>query len=283
MEAREGRDAVAARCHTRQRGPAMPGDAQCPKYKHQSLVERILTLTTTSQQHPSILGLGAPFATRWGLALLLGPLVYMAYRAMKPLVLVLFGLPIAMTYPIPVFYGPALVFLGIMFLVHKRLCFPDISFVGTYSRKRAVIGVIAVTVAYLATYLAAYLLGQPREPSMVSLYQSKTDIQVMLLVVSLLTLPPIVEELAFRHFILSTLPFNASVWISWMAVTATALFFVYAHGYIYLTTNLLIFAVAMIFGFARVHSGGLLLPIGLHAYAIAFGLACNQVAAHLER
>ncbi len=28
MEAREGRDAMAARCHARQRGPAMPGDAK---------------------------------------------------------------------------------------------------------------------------------------------------------------------------------------------------------------------------------------------------------------
>jgi hypothetical protein len=40
--------------------------------------------------------------------------------------------------------------------------------------------------------------------------------------------------------------------------------------------------VALILGFARIRSSGLLLPIGLHAYAIALGLACDQVAAHLE-
>lgn len=42
MEAREGRAAMAARCHARQRGPAMPGDAKtiqtgtsnCPNAKH---------------------------------------------------------------------------------------------------------------------------------------------------------------------------------------------------------------------------------------------------------
>jgi hypothetical protein len=28
MEAREGRDAMAARCHAQQRGPAMPGDTK---------------------------------------------------------------------------------------------------------------------------------------------------------------------------------------------------------------------------------------------------------------
>jgi len=200
---------------------------------------------------------------------------------MQPLALALLGRPIAMAYPILVFFGPALVFLGTMFLLHKRL-FPDIPFIGVCSRKRVVCGVIAVSVVYVATYVAAYLMGQPREPYMVSLYQFKTDIQVLVLVISLLALPPIVEELAFRHFLLSTLPFNDGVSISMVAVTATALFFVYAHSYIYLTTNLLIFALAMIFGFARIRSGGLLLPIGLHTYAIAFGLVCNQVVASLE-
>lgn len=101
------------------------------------------------------------------------------------------------------------------------------------------------------------------------------------MILSPLLLPPIVEELAFRHFILSVLPFNASVWMSHVAVATMALFFVSAHGYIYLSTNVVIFVVALILGFARVRSGGLLLPIGLHAYAIALGLACDQVAAHL--
>lgn len=213
--------------------------------------------------------------------LLLGPLVYLLYRTLSTLAVALFDFPVVMGYPILVYYGPALVFLGAMFLAHKRFCFPDIFFVGTCGGKSAVSGVIAITVVYLATYIAAYLLGQPREPSMVSLYQFKTDIQVIVLVISLLLLPPIVEELAFRHFILSILPFNASVRIAWVAITATGLFFVYTHSYIYLTSNLLIFALAMIFGLARIRSGGLLLPIALHAYAIAFGLVCNQVAAYL--
>ena len=191
--------------------------------------------------------------------------------------------PIAMSYPVLVFFGPALGFLGIMFMMHKRLFFPDISFAGTFSRKSIVGGVVAVTILYLATYAAASLLGQPREPSMVNLYQFKTDMQVMVLLASLILLPPVVEELAFRHFILSTLPFNASAWICWVALTTTALLFVYLHSYIYLTTNLLIFSLAMIFGFARVRSGGLLLPIVLHAYSIGFGLTCNQIAAYLEK
>jgi uncharacterized protein len=112
-----------------------------------------------SQRHPLILDLGAPFATRWGLALLFGPLVYMLYRALKPLAVAVFGYPATMAYPIPVIYGPALVFLAAMFLVHKRFCFHDISFVGTCSLKSAVSGIVAITVAYLTSYVAAYLLG----------------------------------------------------------------------------------------------------------------------------
>jgi uncharacterized protein len=117
---------------------------------------------------------------------------------------------------------------------------------------------------------------------MVNLYQFKTDIQVVVLVVSLILLPPIVEELAFRHFILSAFPFNANVRVTWIAVIATALLFANVHQYIYPTTQVLMFAVAMIFGYARVQSGGLLLPIGLHAYAIALALAGNEIVAYVE-
>jgi len=240
-----------------------------------------LTLRTRVQQRSPILGLGALFATRWGLALFFGPLVYATYWAMKPWAAGLFGLSARTAYPFLVLLGPALIFLGAMFFAHKRL-FPDIRFVGFCNRKNVAYGVLAVTVAYLATYLSTYLMGQPREPIMVNLYQSRTGIELAVFVASLMVLPPIVEELAFRHFILSTLPFNANVWTAWLAVVATALFFVCAHRYIYLTTNLLIFAVGVIFGLARVRSGGLLLPIGLHAYAIALGLACDRAAAYLE-
>jgi uncharacterized protein len=197
----------------------------------------------------------------------------------------LFGNPVTNVYSILLSFGPALIFLAAMFLMHKRFCFPDISFVGTNNRKWAVIGVTAVTVAYLVTYVAAYMLGQPREPFMVHLYQSQKTIQIALLIICLLLLPPIVEELAFRHFLLSTLPFNNNnVLISRIAVFATALVFVFVHmhQYIYRTSHLLIFALGLIFGFARVLSGGLLLPTMLHTYAIALGLVCNQIAASLE-
>ncbi len=201
------------------------------------------------------------------------------------LVIGLFGNPVNKVYNILVFFGPALIFLGATFLMHKRFCFPDISFVGTNKRKWTVIGITVVTVAYLLTYIAAHILGQAREPFMVHLYQSQTPIQVVLQIFCLLLLPPIVEELAFRHFLLSTLPFNnKNVSIAWIAVIATALVFVFVHmhQYIYSTSHLLIFALGLIFGLARVLSGGLLLPTMLHAYAIAVGLACNQIAASLE-
>lgn len=208
----------------------------------------------------------------------------MLFWVMNQLLIALFGNPITPLYRIFLFFGPALIFLGAMFLMHKRFCFPEISFVGINNHKWAFIGgIAAVTVIYVAIYVTAYILGQPREPYMVSLYQSQTSGQIVLLIFSLLLLVPIVEELAFRHFLLSTLPFNSNnVWISWTALFATALVFVSAHSYIYMTSKILIFFLGLIFGIVRVFTGGLLLPILLHTYAIMLGLVCNQIAAYLE-
>ena len=104
----------------------------------------------------------------------------------------------AIAYPILVFYGPEWVFLSATYLAHKRL-FLGISFAGVCSRKRIVYGVGAISIAYLAT------MAPPREPSIVRIYRFKTNFQVAVLIVSLLLLPPVVEELALRHFILSAL------------------------------------------------------------------------------
>jgi uncharacterized protein len=254
-----------------------------------SIFERIQTLTITSQLRRDISGLRTPFATRWSPALLLGPLLCILYFywpinwAINLLLFALFDNPVTSLYRTLLFFGPALIFFVAMFLMQKQFFFPDISFVGTHNRRWAVIGCIAVTAVYLVAYVVAYFLGQPRELYMVNLYAYQTPIQSVLLIFTLLLLPPIVEELVFRHFLLSTLPFNSkNVWISWIAVLATALIFVRAHSYIYWTSNSLIFALGLIFGFARVLSRGLLLPTLLHTYAIALGLACNQIAACLE-
>jgi len=186
-------------------------------------------------------------------------------------------------YKIPIDFGPSALLLLAMFFVHKRCCHPDIRFVGKVSANRVLQGVLAMTALYLICYAAALWLGQPREPAMIEIYSSKTPMQNAVMLVSLLILPPIVEELAFRHFLLSIVPFKKNAWIAAATIIVTAALFAVVHfHYKFLTTYLLLFAVGVVLALARIRSDGMVLPIGLHAYAIAFGLLCDQVVMRFE-
>lgn len=118
---------------------------------------------------------------QWGITLLIGPLVYWVYRSLVSVVASQFDLLTRAFYPILINYGPAALFLASMFLLHRKLFFPDIKFVGRFNRKQVLAGVIGISLVYLAAYGAAWFLGQPREPSMVSLYQFRTGPQIAVL------------------------------------------------------------------------------------------------------
>lgn len=232
----------------------------------------------------TLLGLGYPFATRWRPALLLGALAYLIYRLTLPWIVSRFDLHDTMRYTVAVFYGPSAGLLLALFAAHRRWCYPDIRFVGNIRRAHVMHGMVAVSAIYLMTYGAALWLGQPREISMATLYDHKTPVEIALMVVCLLVLPPLAEELAFRHFLLSLVPYKANGWVAGVAVVATAAFFSYQHhgSYQYLSTFLALFALGLVFAMARIRTDGLALPVGLHAYAIAFALTCDQVVARLQ-
>ncbi|WP_434110104.1 CPBP family glutamic-type intramembrane protease [Paraburkholderia caffeinilytica] len=234
-------------------------------------------------RHVDILGIGEPFATRWRLSLVFGLLAYAGYRLVNPAIARQFDFSTQIHYSIPVYYGPAALLMLALFALHKRFCFPDIHFVGNIRRKDVIRGMLAVSVLYIAAYSTAYCLGQPREAAMASLYSLKTPTQNVVMVISLLALPPIVEELTFRHFLLSTLPFKASRKIAIAAVVATAFLFSVQHRhYDYLTTYLLLFTLGVVFSRARIRTDGVVLPIALHSYAVAFALICDRVVAHIQ-
>jgi uncharacterized protein len=242
-----------------------------------------MATTITEPNCPSPRGANA-FANNWRWALLFGFFVYSGYRLLE---LVLFGVVVehfgltseAESYTILFAYVPALVFLGGMFYVHRRLVFPDIQFVGAFKRRDVVTGIALVTLVYLLGYGLAWLTHQPREPIMAALFQSKTSLEIVVMIGAMLLLPPVVEELAFRHFLLSLLPFRASWRVAAVAVCATALLFSYVHAYQYWTTNLTIFLVGVVFAVARIRSNGMVLPMVLHAYAVALALALDQLIA----
>lgn len=234
------------------------------------------------QQRSGILGTGEPFATRWPLGLILGVLAYGIYWLGNPVIVQQFDAFARTQYTIPVYYGPAALLMLGMFALHRRV-FPDIRFFGDIPRAYAVRCLLTVSLLYLATYGAALALGQQREPVMMALYMLKTPTQNVVMVLSLLVLPPIVEELAFRHFLLSALPFRASRTIAVIAMVATSLLFSFQHrNYIYPSTLLLLFALGIVFSRARIRTGGLALSIALHSYSVGFALICDRVVAHIS-
>jgi membrane protease YdiL (CAAX protease family) len=231
----------------------------------------------------NILGLGEPFATQWNLFLLLGLVVYGIYRLTLPMIASQFSLQTRVGYDIPVNYGPSALLLSTMFFAHKRWCFPDIRFVGKIHVNFVFYGVLAVTAIYFVSGAAALWLEQPREPSMAMLYIFKTPTQNVAMIVSLLILPPIVEELAFRHFLFSVLPFKKNNLIACVAIVGTATYFTFVHfRYVYLTTFVELFAIGVVLALARIRSNGLVLSICLHAYAIALALICDQMLKYLQ-
>lgn len=186
-------------------------------------------------------------------------------------------------YSVPVQFGlPALLLLA-AFAAHKRWCFPDIRFVGDVRRSVVVQGLVAVTIIYLAVYGAALWMGQPREPRMMRLYDGLTPVQIAVMLASMPILVPVVEELVFRHFLLSVLPFKKNGWVAGVAVVVMAVLFALGHtSYEYTTTYVLLFALGVVLALARIRTDGLALPMGLHAYAIVFALVCDQAVKHLK-
>jgi len=241
--------------------------------------------TSTESSFPNQTGTHE-FAKNWRWIAFFGPAVYGAYRFLVDIVvpLVVVGLDLRSiygAYSIIFAYGPALVFLGAMFYVHRRVFFPDIQVVGTIKRPDIVAGVATITLIYLAGNALELLLQQPREQNMAGMFQSLTAFQIVVKTGALIVLPPIVEELAFRHFLLSFFPFRANSRIATLAVVATALYFSHVHTYQYWTTDVTIFLVGVVFAIARIRSNGMVLSIMLHAYAIAFGLAMDQLMVRL--
>ena len=218
------------------------------------------------------------FARHWSpLCLLLAPAMYFAYRYIADHVSILTGAILYYAYSVPVVYFPALILLGLAFFIQKKAFFQELFLIGRFTRKDLAIGLSAVTILYVAVFTAAHYIGNPREPSMVSLYQFKTDYQVAVLLISILILPPIVEELLYRHFILTALPVFKDRFTAILAILLTAMLFAWVHKYEYTLTYVSLFLVGIIFGVARVHSKGMLLPILLHSYAIGFVLLSDQV------
>lgn len=126
-------------------------------------------------------------------------------------------------------------------------------------------------------------LGLGREFQMSVLGFGQTPAQYWLMVGSLLVLPPIVEELAYRTFLLQTLPFNKHWTVAVLAVVISAGCFMWAHFGVYKiwTSHVLLFFLGVIFAVGRVMTGGVVFSMILHSVAVACGLILDYAGTAL--
>lgn len=177
--------------------------------------------------------------------------------------------------------GAAAFALAVLFLVHYRRQARSM-FVGSILAKPLAIGAVAVIAAYGLCGLAISVLQLPQENFMAQLLAGIAGWQLVIKIASVIVLPPIAEELFFRHYVLRLFPYQKSTAWKWIAVIITSASFAAIHiQYGNWSTVVLIFAVSCIFAVARIVSGGLLVPILLHMLAEVVGLSSDWMFTQL--
>ncbi len=90
-------------------------------------------------------------------------------------------------------------------------------------------GAISIIGTYLLFGVAVFVLGLPREVFMAELLDGLNSWQVAIKIASLIVLPPIAEELFFRHYMLRLFPYeNSRAW-TWIAIIVTSAIFAGMH------------------------------------------------------
>lgn len=143
------------------------------------------------------------------------------------------------------------------------------------------VGVPLVVFVYVLELVMVTVLGYGREPFMVSLYDGLSPAGILLFLAMLLVFPPLSEELLYRHFLLRLFPLHRRFY-QYFAVVLTAVLFMLLHQqYKYWTTFILIAVLALIFGAARIASGGLAAPVILHGVAEVAGVSVDFILSQL--
>lgn len=161
--------------------------------------------------------------------------------------------------------------LCVSIVYHKRIAPLGL---GCVRQRSSVLPAIAVLAVYTIEFAYGRLTGQQPEQWVVEqLHQPLW--QLISFFITILVLAPIGEEILFRGVLLNVFRTTHS-WTLWAGVVIIALVFASIHKqYENLSTMAELLLLAVIFAWARLRSGGLLLPILLHSFAAILGSSAN--------
>lgn len=165
---------------------------------------------------------------------------------------------------------------GLYFMLRRNVQVGN-SFRGEhFSFKALFVGAAGVFALYVLSYSYAILIHQQPEPFMAQFMMTLRNgsaFESSTLLVLIVILAPFGEELAFRHFLMNIFTFNNAVW-KYLAIIFTALVFAAIHSqYSFFSTLVSLFVLALMLGYARVITGGLLVPMVMHACASILAVA----------
>ena len=170
--------------------------------------------------------------------------------------------------------GAAVLLLAFIFMRYRR----RLESVGQV-RSSLWLGIAIVVSLYVLQFAYAKLNSMPIEASMAQIRALDfASADWMLVWLSAVVLAPVSEELLFRHHLLQLVPAESSRRWALVGVAATSVAFAYLHQqYFQPSTLLLMFLLACTFGWLRLRSGRIAIPIGLHAVASIVALLLNQL------
>ena len=178
------------------------------------------------------------------------------------------------SYGFAVLLAPSLALMLAGFWVWRRWCSPIPTLIGRFTPGDVARGVgLILLIQGLAAAISLWLDMAP-EAFMSALYDGKSLLQSLVMALCVLIWAPVIEELAFRHFLIARIDDQPKGWRATLLILFSALCFAGLHMFQY--HHLLTFAAllgwGLVLGYYRWRTRGLLLPMLLHALVSSIGL-----------
>ncbi|WP_299257476.1 type II CAAX endopeptidase family protein [uncultured Kushneria sp.] len=177
-------------------------------------------------------------------------------------------------YGFAVLLAPSLVLMLAGFWAWRRWFSPQPTLAGHFTKGDFARGIgLVLLVQGLAAAISVWLNMAP-EAFMTSLYDGKSLLQSLIMAFCVLVWAPIIEELAFRHFLMSRIDDQSSGLRGAFLIIFSALCFAGLHMFQYhhVITFLALLGWGLVLGCYRWRTRGLLLPMLLHAVISSIGL-----------